>query len=194
VTSSIWKLDQTYAQQNRNELEILLEQHLKGVKSILEVGSCFGRTLEAMAEVAAPGALLRVIDLGELPDEAGPYKGFDLRSSLVKIVQQLADRGFDIKVGFGNSHDPALIDWVRQWAPYDFVLIDAGHTEDDVFADWQNYGGMGRLVGFHDIVNPDLGVGTVWRAITSELVNREHYREIVCPMGIGVMRGGAYGT
>jgi predicted O-methyltransferase YrrM len=193
IAMSIWKLDQRYAQQNRNELGILLKNHVVGAKRILEIGSCFGRTLEAMAEVAAPGALLRVIDLGKLPEES-VYCGFDVQPSLTRMAQRLMSYGCDVVVAIGSSQNPQIVDWARQWAPYDFILIDAGHTEEAVAADWHNYGGMGKVVAFHDIANPELGVKKFWDKLITNMVHLRDYREIVCPMGIGVVHGGAQGA
>ncbi len=48
-------------QQNQEEFDWLLRQ-IAGARSILEIGSYDGASLQAMATAAAPGALLRSID------------------------------------------------------------------------------------------------------------------------------------
>jgi predicted O-methyltransferase YrrM len=181
-----WRMDTPYGMQNRNELEILLRDHVRGAKRVLEIGSCFGHTLAAIAGVMEHGGLIRSIDLGKLPEEAGPYAGFDVEPSLTKMCQKIRAEGFDIMLAIGDSTDQKVIEWARQWAPYDFIMIDGAHDYEGVKKDWINYHAMGKLVAFHDVANPGLGVERFWNELTENRPNRR----IVSPMGIGVVSGG----
>ena len=56
----------------------------------------------------------------------------------------------------GETLDPRVIEHVRD--VYDFLFIDAGHSYDDVRADYENYRPMvrsGGLIAFHDALPRD---------------------------------------
>ncbi len=160
-----WKivrsLDHQYGQQDKAELDWMLKE-VSGVSSILEVGSCFGHTLRAMAHVAQPRALIRSIDLGMQP---WPFEGIDTSQELKIVISGLKNEGYDVEFLHADSHASSAVDWARRNAPYDFVFIDGDHSAEGVRADWNDYGPMGRVVGFHDIA--DEVVGTLWKEIKS---------------------------
>jgi len=60
----------------------------------------------------------------------------------------------------GDSTSQEIIEKVREYAPYDFLWIDGGHTQEIARADWDNYSPMvrpGGLVGVHDVKAPRTG-------------------------------------
>jgi len=91
----------------------------------------------------------------------------------------------------GDSHDPSVIVTAENCGPYQFAFIDAGHTYEEVKADWDAYGRMvepGGLVAFHDIMpRADYGVDRLW----AELKAGGHWLEISAGRpdycGIGVL-------
>ncbi len=151
------------AQQNPDEFEWLLKNYVRGVGSILEVGSSLGQTLFAMAGVAKKSTLVRSIDLGThlfFEDGINHSSALCLRT----VIKDLRKLGHDADVFFGDSHSSDAVDWARQWVPYDFVFIDGDHDYEGVKADWENYGSFGRIVGFHDVeMLPD--VRRLWNEI-----------------------------
>jgi predicted O-methyltransferase YrrM len=174
-----------WAQQSPNELAFLLA-HTAGARSILEVGSCVGMTLHMLAMFAAPGAKLRSIDLGALPDEAGPLTGIVTRPDLEMVARDLSDRGFDVAVRFDNSHNEGAIQWAKDNGPFDVVFIDGDHTYEGAKQDWEAYGPLGRFVAFHDIAHTDCGVPRLWAEIKEK---RQTVERIVGTMGIGIVIG-----
>ena len=73
------------------------------------------------------------------------------RESLEQCVDELMQLGYDAYFIFGDSTDPATIEQAKFLGPYDAVFIDGNHSPKYVMADWNNYGPMARIVGFHDI-------------------------------------------
>ena len=94
-----------------------------------------------------------------LPSAEDPAS-YRLKRSLWK-----GPEGYGVEFLHADSHAASAVDWARRNAPYDFVFIDGDHSAEGVRADWNDYGPMGRVVGFHDIA--DEVVGTLWREIKS---------------------------
>lgn len=153
---------------------------ISGVSSILEIGSCFGHTLKAMAHVAQPHSLVRSIDLGFHP---WPVEGIDTSAELELAINQLKDEGYNAEFLRASSRDSSAIAWASRNAPYDFVFIDGDHSAEGVRADWNNYGPMGRVVGFHDIASET--VGALWKEIKSAYP--ENKEIINSDKGIGIV-------
>lgn len=162
------------AQQHPKEIGWLL-QHLKGVKSVLEVGSCHGNNLKLFSEVAAPGARFRAIDLGELPGA---------REGLMQVKEDLKAKGFDADVCFADSHSLATVAWAKAEGPFDVVFIDGDHSYEGVKQDWVNYGGLGKVVVFHDVVHPECGVKELWSEIEKYHVT---VKKVESSMGLGIV-------
>lgn len=92
----------------------------------------------------------------------------------------------------GLSQDPAIVEQARQFAPFDFVLIDGDHSYPGVLADWEHYGPMvrpGGIVCFHDIMGePVENVPRLWHEIKTAPGSQtvEIMGELDC-RGIGVV-------
>ncbi len=185
-------IDTTFGQQNEEEFVWLLDNYVKGVASILEVGSSFGHSLRMMAHASQPGARIRSVDLGfdyfqEGKQAVRRYSVEALRS----LIGDLSTAGYDTDVFIGDSHSPEAVAWAAQWAPYDFIFIDGDHDYEGVRADWLNYGPLGRTVAFHDI-DVMAAVSKFWMELKASGVNTDeciryeskwHRR-----LGIGVVR------
>jgi len=169
-----------YSQQDPNEIQ-WLQNRIRGAKSILEIGSCHGNSLRLFAQVAAPGAVIRSIDLGDGTDWRD---GESTVHELQETIRDLKEEGFEAKALFNNSHSLEAIRWAQQWAPYDFVFIDAGHSYEDVKADWENYGPMGKVIAFHDICYEPREVRRLWAEIKDEFITDEI---VASRMGIGLI-------
>lgn len=116
-------------------------------KRILEVGAWHGGTLWHWLQHATQTVV--VID-----DEM----------RMAETWEQWVERfGADLVLLQGRSQEGALIDKATACGPYDFVFIDADHTYAAVKSDWENYGPLGRVVAFHDILpRPSYGVSELW--------------------------------
>lgn len=170
--------------QDAAEFEQLLP-HVRGARSILEVGTRYGESLRRFAAVATPGARLVSVDLGNDPftktHETLPW----LRQALTDLARQ----GFDVHFIEGNSHDRHVFERVRALGPFDFGFIDGDHSTAGAQQDVQLYGPLCEKLAMHDIAWG--GVKPVW----SEL--RERFGklavEYITPrsnMGIGVLLHG----
>jgi hypothetical protein len=180
-----FSLDNLHAQQNKNELDWLLDK-MRGARSLLEIGSCFGQSLVAFAKVMQPGARIRSIDYGKDDIPFWPHAG----SILASRIELLRAAGFDADVLWADSTSDQAIAWARAAGPYDMVFIDGDHSYAGVKADWENYGPMGKIVGFHDVNNP---VETGARELWTEICKGDHKtgQSVHSTMGIGaVFQGG----
>jgi Methyltransferase domain len=173
-----------FAQQDFFEV-MNVAANLTTCKSYLEIGVCFGQTTKLLARSFIPGARIRLIDLGEIED--GRNGKLDLKPHLNKVVGELRRKGFDVELKIGDSSDPEVVEWARSSGPYDGIFIDGDHTYAGVLADWVNYGDMGKLIFFHDIISFEHGVTKFWNEI-KELTKKTHATtEFSRPMGIGVI-------
>lgn len=81
-----------------------------------------------------------------------PWGYTDSAEFLVKNILALEEDGFDAKLILADSTHPHVVEIVKGLAPFDLVFIDGDHRYEGVKQDWENYGPMGRVVVFHDIV------------------------------------------
>ena len=132
--------------QNPDELAWMLG-YVKGARSLLEVGSNFGGTLKRMAAVMPKGARIVSVDL----DCDATPKYLNPIASLKDTCRKLGLLGADVNLLIGNSHDAEMVEEVRKLGPFDFGFIDGDHSYEGVKADWENFGPMCKVVGFHDI-------------------------------------------
>jgi Methyltransferase domain len=115
----------------------------ENVRSYLEIGSMWGQSLWKVA-LALP-MKSRVVSVDSMVDRPGA------QPMLQACVNELKRLGFDAVWVKGDSTNPAVVDIVRKLAPFDALFIDGNHSFPYVKADWENYGPMARIVGFHDI-------------------------------------------
>lgn len=179
VLQDVWELEQFIALLNA-----------ENVRSYLEIGCKHGGSLWRIATKLPRGS--RVVGV-DLPHGDGSFK--ESQPPLEQCCDELANRGYDSFVFFGNSRDPEIIEGVQKLGPFDALFIDANHTEPYVQADWENYGPMARIVAFHDIgwiARPEpskkmpIEVPKVWNEIKQFYRHQEIKR---CPRdnGIGIL-------
>lgn len=145
---------------------------IRGAKSLLEIGSRFGGTLRRMAEVLAPGSMVVSVDL-TLVDGTPPM--LDPQASLIENCGKIVKMGHRVQLGLGDSRSPEIIEVVRKFAPFDFCFIDADHAYESVKLDWENYGRMAKVVGFHDVGGGAEGCVKLWNEIKDQYRHEEFF-------------------
>jgi predicted O-methyltransferase YrrM len=119
----------------------------------LEIGVLLGGTLYHWLRHAPPDATIVALDENHVAIDE--YEDWPTQAALHTIT--------------GDSHHHTTIQAVAQWAPYDWIFIDADHHEQDVRADWVNYGlalsAPGATIALHDIRplgDPTIQVDRLW--------------------------------
>ena len=107
-------------------------------RSYLEIGSWKGGSLRLVASALPTGSRIVSVDKAVNP-------------KLQVALRDLKQAGYETHLIVGDSMDPKTIDAARKLGPYDAVFIDGDHAMNYVTSDWENYGQMGKLIGFHDI-------------------------------------------
>jgi cephalosporin hydroxylase len=101
---------------------------------ILEIGVKYGGTSRFWQHLAQDAVVAIDVDLDN-------------------IEVNFSDRSLPLFVQ-GDSTDPDIISRVEEFAPYDFLWIDGGHSYEIAKSDWDNYSPMvrpGGIVGIHDV-------------------------------------------
>lgn len=164
----------------------------EGCRSLLEIGSKFGGSLDAIARAMPRGSKVVSIDL---PNGTKAWK--DSKPALEGVVAGLKRDGYDAHLIWGSSTEYSVVMQASALGPYDVVFIDGDHRMDGVTRDWANYNPMARkLVAFHDIawrrapswVGVRIDVPEFWNA---KKVGYKHEEIVLCPTGknngIGVL-------
>lgn len=110
-----------------------------GARSFLEIGSKYGGTLQRVAHGLPKGSRIVSVDL----DRNG--------SELRRVIAALNAEGYDAHLIAGDSTDTETIRKASELGPFDVLFIDGNHKLEYVRSDWESYGLMARMVGFHDI-------------------------------------------
>lgn len=170
--------------QDKTELAWLLE-HVRGKRSLLEIGSSFGGTLRRMASVMPKGSRIVSVDL---PIDSTP-QFLNPLASLKDTCRQIGLLGAQVELFVGNSHNPEVIEAVRKYGPFEFAFIDGDHSYDGVKQDWENYGPMCKVVAFHDVHGPVRGCATFWHELKATKAYRteESVGPGVRKFGIGIV-------
>ncbi len=128
---------------------------------VLEIGTYHGGTLYHWLQNSSGRTIVSVDSYSVGVDNRRLYDDWNDLSELVVIE--------------GNSHDETTVEQVRRRAPYDFVMIDAGHYYNEVKKDWELYRPMvnhSGLMCFHDILThpawPSIEVGRLWDEIKQD--------------------------
>jgi hypothetical protein len=121
-------------------LKVLRDEN---VKSYLEIGSMYGRSLWSVAMSLPKGSL--VVGVDSMVDRP------EAEQSLNDCIKDLRSLGYDAHFLCGDSIDSMTVERARCFCPFDALFIDGNHSPEYVRSDWENYGPMARIVGFHDI-------------------------------------------
>ena len=166
------------------ELEYLLALAGKA-SSILEIGSRYGDCLAMMARrMPVPGRVVAV-DLPGIQPWGYPDSEAFLRTNIADLVSE----GYDARMILGDSTKPQVVEAVQLLAPFDLVFIDGDHRYQGVKQDWENYGPMGRVVVFHDIVDSGgaKNAPEVWKLWQQIKGNKSEFIGKDSLMGVGVV-------
>ena len=171
--------------QSEDELQWMCE-YIKNCTSLLEIGSSFGGALERMVGVMPKGSL--VVSVDQAVDDTPKF--LNPTASLKDACRRLSIMGANVELFIGDSHAKSVVDAVSQYAPFDFCFIDGDHSYEGMKADWENYGPMARMVGFHDIHGALADCRRFWQDLkgtgeykTAEIMSSDPLRTF----GIGVV-------
>ena len=161
----------------------------EGVKSYLEVGCRYGDTVHFVGMALPEGSRIVATDFPAHKNGKQSPRHTDSAVYLQRAVADLAAQVRPATMILGDSHSADTVAKVQALAPFDAVLIDGDHTFGGVSADWRNYGPMGRLVAFHDLMG-DKSASIGPRRLFDEL-KATHRHEVISvdpeSRGIGIV-------
>lgn len=162
--------------QEYSELKYVFEL-MRGCSSYLEIGSAEGNSLYILCHALKPGAKIALVDFGEKHTKEPR-----------EVILNLLTPEYNPMPFYSSSHNHACIDKVQELGKFEVVLIDAGHTYEDVIADAMAYGGLAtKYIIFHDVCLPDVNTAFNW--YSSQRPDWESYKFINSDsFGYGIMR------
>jgi len=177
--------------QNEQELTAFIDLlRERNVTSYLEIGARHGDTFFDVMCSLPPGSL------GVAVDYPGALWGTKKSEHhLIKVCQELTNKGYVIARYFANSTHPATIKAVQSYGQFGAALIDGDHTYMGVKKDWVNYSPLASLVALHDIVGHEqhekvygkaVEVPRFWDEIKPSLGEYVEFISEGSQMGIGV--------
>ncbi len=111
--------------------------------SYLEIGSAEGKSLYVLGCAMPEGSHIAYVDIDE-------EKTRQPRIDRIKLLTDI--KKHKVTGISGDSHSPIVIERAKSLGKFDAVMIDAGHSTDDVMQDWSAYGSLAtKYVFFHDI-------------------------------------------
>lgn len=178
--------------QDESELRSLIAlMRQRGVRSYLEVGARHGDTFFEVMTSLPKGSFGLAMDL-----PGGLWGTSKSVASLKEAKRELEVMGYQIVLSLGDSKLEASVDTAMAFGRYDAILIDGDHLYDGAKAEWLNYGPLGKMVAFHDIVgdgqaekvhgNP-VEVPRLWAEIKASGVGTVEFVAPGSKMGIGVV-------
>lgn len=145
--------------QEYHELEYVFNK-MQGFSSYLEVGTAEGNSMYVLShalnnEMWCP---IWFVDYGESHTKLH-------RDEILSLLPQ-AKYSNAIRPIYANSHHPKAVlgmETDEGVMRFDCVMIDAGHTYEDVIADAIAYGSLAtKYIFFHDIMLPEVGKAFDW--------------------------------
>ena len=139
----------------------------------VEIGTYYGGTLQYWLKNAPAGGMGIALD---------PEPHHELENPPDVVFEMLKM----------YSYDKGAIAKVREYAPIDFLFIDADHSYKAVKYDFETYGPMvakGGIIALHDICTQSSGVPQLWREIREAgyLVQELYAAHSLREGGIGVV-------
>jgi predicted O-methyltransferase YrrM len=149
--------------QEEREWNAFLE-YLKGqdIHSILEIGAGKGGSISSLCKTLPVDRALTI----DKEVKNGWFR------KVTDHIVELRRLGVDAQVHYGDSRHPATIARAVNSGPYDLVFIDADHSYEAVRSDWWNYGKLGRIIAFHDVIGHHTGVPKLWRRVSKTRTSR----------------------
>jgi len=170
--------------QHEDEFSAFLDLYKKRAPMrILEIGTYNGGTLYHWITQASHGATIVSIDNQHVNKDLYP---------------KWAANKVRVEFYNGYSETQEAIQKAKDFAPYDWIFIDADHSYNGVKSDWVNYSPMinkGGIVAFHDILphppwdGQPIEVEKLWAEIkeehdTLEIIGKSKWPDL---SGIGVV-------
>lgn len=188
------RLKGTFSGQRGAQVESELRSYISlmikfGVRSYLEVGCKNGDTFYEIMTSLPPGSVGVALDIGQRKH----------RDRLTRAVDELKRIGYSVQLILGDSRREAIVAQAALFAPFDMVFIDGDHSYKTAKSDWENYGPMGKMVGFHDIHGPEdwkekglavMEVPKLWREIIESGRPFVEFFDEEEQVGIGVLLEG----
>ena len=172
--------------QEEPEIKFILE-NCKGKKNFIEIGTDYGGTFAAIAEVVKGKCITVDLELGSFGDKGVDYKA---RNSAFKRDIK------DVTIISGDSHCIDTVEQVRTALDGELaevLFIDGDHTYDGVKADYLNYKQFvadNGIIIFHDIIESEFHkiqgcrVDKFWNELHGEkrqLISTDRW------MGVGII-------